>query len=154
MSVNYTAIRDGFMVKARTLNTYFKADWQVTDDEAAVNRGAKYWMILRPGAVPIGPVPGLPATKKIYNVNWNIVFDLQLQYKSFKESWNDFSTMRDAVLNKFVFTLDKTLPDVKGIWDISITAPEPPGQKPPTGAPTWIGQRMTAVIIQRITVTT
>lgn len=148
---NYTAIRDGFITKARTLTSYFVQSWQVTDDEADVNRGAKYYMILRPGAVPVGPLPGLQ-TKKMYRVNWNITFDLQVKYTNFKTSWNEFTLLRDAVLNKFAFTVDKSLAGVNGIWDITITAPEPPGQKPPEGAPAWVGQQMTAIITQDINV--
>ena len=149
---DYAAIKTGFMTKARTLTEFFVHPYQVTDDDADVNRGAIYYMICRPGAVPIGYVPRLE-TKKLYNVNWNIVFDLQHRYKSFKESWQHFADLRDAVLNKFVFTIDKSLPGTIGIWDVTITAPEPPGQKPPEGAPTWIGQTLIAVISQRIDVT-
>lgn len=146
---DYALVKNGFMTKARTLTQFFAYDYQVTDNDADANRGAKYFIILKPGSVPIGPVPNMP-TKKMYNVAWNIVFDMQLKYKDFKNSWNEFSAMRDAILNLFVFTLDKTLPGVNGIWDITITAPEPPGQRPPEGAPTWIGQTMIAVITQRI----
>lgn len=146
---DYTALRNGFMTKARTLTAYFPQSWQVSDDEADVNRGAKYYMILRPGAVPIAPVLG---SKKIYRANWNITFDLQVKYTNFKNSWNEFTILRDAVLNKFVFTMDPSIPGTFGIWDVSITAPDPPGQKPPEGAPAWVGQQMVAILTQQIDV--
>ena len=149
---NYTTIRDGFMTKARTLTQYFVQSWQVTDDEADVNRGAKFYMILRPGAAPITPVAGLE-TKKIYRINWNITFDLQVKYKDFKTSWNEFTALRDSVLNKFVFTLDQSIPGTFGVWNVAITAPDPPGQKPPEGAPTWVGQQLVAIITQQIDLT-
>jgi hypothetical protein len=151
--VSFPIIKDGFMAKMRTLKRadgtkpYFNNAYQVTDDEAAVNRGAKYWIITRPGSAPITP----QQTKKIYNVAWGIVFDMQIRYKSYKESWDEFGLMRDAILKLFVFTLDKTLPGVKGIWDITISAPDLPGYKPPN-SPTWIGQQMTATITQQINV--
>jgi hypothetical protein len=148
---DYTVLRNGFMTKARTLTNYFVQSWQVTDDEADVNRGAKYYMILRPGAVPIAPVPGLQS-KKLFRANWNITFDLQVKYINFKSSWNEFTMLRDAVLNKFVFTMDPSIPGTFGVWDVSITAPDPPGQKPPEGAPAWVGQQMVAILTQQIDV--
>jgi hypothetical protein len=148
---DYTLIRDGFITKARTLTQYFVNSWQVSDDASSVNRGAKYMMILRPGAVPIAPMPGLQS-KKIFRVSWQISFDLQVKYVSFKESWNEFTMLRDAVLNKFVFTMDPVIPGTYGIWDVSITAPEPPGQQPPSGAPTWLGQTLIATLVQQIDV--
>lgn len=159
MQADYEVIKNGFMIKARTLTDHFTYDWQVTDNDADANRGALQFLITQPGAAPITLTPGL-ATKKIYDVSWNIVFDIQIKYKDYKTSWNKFSALRDAILNLYVFTLDKTLPTdktftafVPGIWDIMITAPEPPGQKPPGGTPTWIGQRLIAVILQRIDIT-
>ena len=146
---DYGAIKNGFIAKAKTLTQFFVHDYQVTDNDADANKGARYFMILKPGAVPITSVPGV-VTKKIYNVSWNIVFDLQVKYKSYKESWNEFTALRDAVLNLFVFTMDKSLPGCFGIWDIAITAPDPPGQKPPEGNPTWIGQTLIAIIVQRL----
>jgi hypothetical protein len=139
---DYTVLRNGFMTKARTLTNYFVQSWQVTDDEADVNRGAKYYMILRPGAVPIAP----------FRANWNITIDLQVKYINFKSSWNEFTMLRDAVLNKFVFTMDPSIPGTFGVWDVSITAPDPPGQKPPEGAPAWVGQQMVAILTQQIDV--
>ena len=76
---DYAAIKNAFMVKARTLTDYFAHPWQVTDDDADANRGAKYFMILKPGSVPVSLVLN---TKKIYSVQWNIIFDLQVKYKS------------------------------------------------------------------------
>ena len=148
---DYTAIRDGFMTKARTLTAYFPQPYQVTDDEADVNRGAKHYMILRPGAAPIAPVAGLQS-KKLFRISWNITFDLQVRYKDFKHSWNEFTDLRDAILNLFVFTMDPSIPGTFGIWDVSLTAPDPPGQKDQNGSPAWLGQQITAVIVQQIDV--
>jgi hypothetical protein len=148
---NYTALRDGFITKAKTLTQYFVQPWQVSDDASNVNRGAKYLMILRPGAVPIAPVPGLQS-KKLFRVSWQISFDLQVKYVSFKESWSEFTMLRDAVLNKFVFTMDPSIPGTFGVWNILITAPDPPGQQPETGAPTWLGQTLIATLEQQIDV--
>lgn len=148
-TANYAEIANGFMAKARTLTQYFKHSWQVTDNDADANRGADYYIILKPGSLPVGPVPNA-VTKKMYRVEWNIIFDMQLRYKEYKTSWSNFAKMRDDLFNLFVFTIDKSLPGVNGIWDINITAPEPPGQKPPEGAPTWIGQQMIAVVTQDI----
>ena len=92
-------------------------------------------------------------TKKLYRVNWNITFDLQVKYKDFKTSWNEFTALRDAVLNKFVFTMDQSIPGTFGVWNVAITAPDPPGQKPPEGAPTWVGQQLVAIITQQIDLT-
>lgn len=152
MQANYSLIKAGFIAKALTLTQYFKQSWQVTDNDADANRGADYFIILAPGSLPVSSVPNLN-TKKLYRVEWNIVFDMQLRYKSYKESWNNFALMRDDIFNLFVFTIDKSLPGVNGIWDITITAPEPPGQKPAEGAAAWIGQQMTAVITQDLDVT-
>lgn len=154
MNADYTVIKNGFIQKARTLkqlngSAYFVHDYQVTDDDADANRGGKYFLLLKPGAVPISPIPNL-VSKKFYKVDWNIVFDLQVRYKSYKESWDEFTLIRDAVLNLFVFTLDKSLPGVLNIWDVSITAPNMPGQKPPESTPVWLGQQMIAIIEQHI----
>ena len=149
---NYTLIRDGFITKAKTLTQYFPQPWSVSDDASNVNRGAKFLMILRPGAAPIAPVAGLQS-KKLYRISWQISFDLQVKYVSFKESWSEFTDLRDAVLNLFVFTMDQSIPGTFGIWDVSITAPEPPGQAPPEGAPTWLGQTLIATLVQQLDLT-
>jgi hypothetical protein len=146
---NFTAIRDGFITKAQTLTQYFPQPWQVSDDAANANRGAKYLMILRPGAAPIAPVAGLQS-KKLYRISWNISFDIQVKYSNFKTSWNEFTMLRDAILNLFVFTMDPSIPGTFGIWDVSVTAPDPPGQSPPEGAPTWLGQTLIATLVQQI----
>ncbi len=149
MQADFKAINAGFMTKARTLTEYFKQPFQVTDNDADVNRGAKYYLITRPGAAPIATSPTNP-TKKIYYITWGIVFDLQVKYKEYKESWNEFATIRDSILNLYVFTEDKTIPGVKMVKDVMIVAPEPPGQKPPDGVPTWVGQQLICNITQEI----
>jgi hypothetical protein len=148
---DYAAVKNGFITKARTLTDYFTHSWQVTDDDSDANRGGKHFLIVKPGAVPIAPLPNL-VTKKIYQVDWNLVFDLQVKYKSYKQAWGEFSGLRDAVLNLFVFTMKKELPGVFGVWNVMITAPEPPGLKMSGGLPTWAGQQCVAIVTQRIDV--
>lgn len=159
--LDYGLVNAAFMRKARTLTKYFKHDWQVTDKDNDVERGGDYFLITRPGALPIGPVPGLN-TKKLYYVSVTITFDLQHRWKNYGTSWPAFGEMRDAIVNLYAITKDKTLPSptaenpnakLPGVDNISINAPEPPGQKPPPpGTPTWIGQTLSAVILLRIDV--
>jgi hypothetical protein len=153
MIANFPLVKAGFMAKARTIELLSKKTWQVTDDDTDVNRGATHFLIVKPGAANIGPVPNNP-TMKLYYVGWNITFDLQVKYKNYKESWGQFEEIRDLVLNKFVFTLDKNLPGVKNVMNVTITAPDPPGQKPPEGTANWVGQQMVATIMQEIRVLT
>jgi len=147
MTDYYGACKTAFMAKARTITPYIKHDWQVTDDDTDANRGADCFMIFRPGPAPIEQY----LTKKIIKVDWHLIFDMQIRYKTYKTSWNLFEAFRTAILNKFVFTDDPFLSTVPFIEDVRVLANEEPGQKPPDAAtPAWLGQTMTAIITQKI----
>jgi len=142
----YGACKTAFMTKARTITPYIKQAWQVTDDDTDANRGAECFMIFRPGSAPMEQY----LTKKIIKVDWNLIFDVQIRYKTYKTSWKLFEDFRMAILNKFVFTDDPFL-DVPFVEDVRILANDAPGQKPPdVPTPTWIGQTLTAIVTQRI----
>lgn len=148
MTDHYNLCKQAFMTKARTMTDFIKKDYQVTDDDADVNRGAQCYMIFRPGPAPITPF----LTRKILTVEWNLIFDMQVKFKAYKESWTLFENFRTAILNKFVFTNDYLLPGVQNVDNVMILANQSPGQKPPdVPSPNWLGQTMTAVITQQIT---
>lgn len=146
---SFPTVKAGFMEKARTIDLLSKRPYLVTDDDTDVNRGGFHFLIVKPGAANIAPNPSNP-TKKLLYVGWNITFDLQVRYKNYKDSWSEFEVLRDLVLNKFVFTLDKSLPGVRMVDNVLITAPDPPGQKPPEGTAAWVGQQMVATVMQEI----
>ena len=144
---DYAVVKTAFMAKARTIPTYIKHGWQVTDDDADANRGADCFLIFRPGAAPMEQF----LSKKIIKVDWNLIFDMQIRYKTYKTSWKLFEDFRDAILDKFVFTNDIYLAGVPFVEDVRLQANEAPGQKPPdVVTPTWIGQTLTAIITQKI----
>jgi len=142
----YGDCKTAFMAKARTITSHIEHDWQVTDDDSDVNRGADCFMIFRPGSSTMEPYK----TKKIIVARWELIFDMQIRYKTYKTSWNLFETFRTAIFNKFVFTETPFL-DIPYFEDLIIRADQRPGQSPPdVVVPAWLGTTMTAVITQSI----
>ena len=142
----YGVCKTAFMTKARTITDYVKYDWQVTDDDSDINKGAECFMVFRPGGAPAN----YDRTKKIIIVNWRLTFDMQIRYKTYKTSWKLFEDFRMAIMNKFVFT-DDTFLDVPYFMDLVLDASQEPGQRPPdVTTPVWIGQTMNVTITQQI----
>ncbi len=146
MTDYYLQCETAFMARARTLTKYFEHDWQVSDDDSVINRGANYFLIVRPGAFPITP----RGTRRTLTVDWNIIADLYVRWKSYKESWSLFKELRSDLFN--LFLSDPNLDNTSFVWNVMLLASGNPGQAPEEGTPAFIGQTLIAVITQEITI--
>lgn len=140
----YQQCEEAFMAKARTLTKFFEHDWQVSDDDTVINRGADYFLIVRPGAFPITPQD----TRKILNVDWNITSDLYVRWQDYKTSWSLFKELRSDLFN--LFLADPGLDRTPNVWNVMLLSTSNPGQAPEEGRPAFIGQTLTAIITQRV----
>jgi hypothetical protein len=94
MTDYYGECEAALMTKIRTLTDYFPKANQVSDDDSVVNRGADHWAIFQPDAFPQTRADG----RDVF-VNWVVIFDLYVRYKSRKESLPRFKAVRSALFN-------------------------------------------------------
>lgn len=114
----YRECEDGIIALLRTLTTYFPNEWQVSDDDSTLMKGAVYAVIVRPGRFPTVP----RSADDLLMVNWDTVTDLYVAYTNYKESWNKFKALRSDVIN--LLWSHPTLEDVPGVMHVEITGEE------------------------------
>jgi len=131
------------MTLLRTLTTIFPKAIQVSDDTAVINQGADYWAIFQPAAFPVTRVDGLTVF-----VNWQILFDFYVRYKTRKESLPKFKAARSEIFNLFSpFCLNK----VKNVDRTVLSANGALMQDIAGDNPNFIYQTFSVVVTQRVT---
>lgn len=93
MTDYYSQCEGALMDKLRTLTDLFPNDWQVSDDDSVINRGADYFAIFQPDAFP-----ATRAASREVDFNWIVIFDLCVRYKTRKESLPKFKAARAAII--------------------------------------------------------
>lgn len=142
MTDYYTQCETALMTKVRTLTAYFPRDFQVSDDDSVLNRGADYFAIFQPDAFPATRVDGLAVT-----YNWVVVFDLYVRYKSRRESLTAFKAARSAMINLIT---PNCLNDTSNISRCVLAASGGLQQDIPGDNPNFIIQTFSATITQRV----
>jgi len=117
MTDYYSECEDGFVALLQTLSTFFKHDWQVSNDDSNLARGAEYFVIVRPGALPHTIV-----SDQQREFHWEIIFDLDVKFTEYKTSWNKFKEVRSAIIN-LVFS-NPTMLDTPGVFSVNIDSSE------------------------------
>lgn len=113
----YSECETGLATLLKTLTTYFKHDWQVSDDDLVVKRGADYFVVVRPGAFPY-----TRQTEQLSTVNWTVVIDLYVRYVEYKTSWSKFKAFRSDIFNLLMEY--PTLNGVAGVVSVDMTSDE------------------------------
>jgi hypothetical protein len=142
MTDHYAECETALMVQLRTLTGLFPKDWQVSDDDAVLNRGADTFAIFQPDAMPQTRADG----RDVF-FNWVVLFDLYVRYKTRAESLSRFKAARSAIVNLVSpFCLN-------GTNNISRTVLSASGglqQDIPGDNPNFIIQTLSATITQRV----
>ena len=143
----YSECETGLVTLLRSLTTYFVHDWQVSDDDAVITRGAEYFAVVRPGAFPY-----TRQTERLSIVNWTVVMDIYVRYVEYKTSWNKFKAFRSAIFN--LLMMYPTLNDTAGVIQVDLTSDEQAQylkfSDAPEAKPNFIIQTVRAVIAQYI----
>lgn len=142
MTDYYTQCETALMTKVRTLTAFFPRDFQVSDDDSVLNRGADYFAIFQPDAFPATRVDGLSVF-----YNWVVVFDLYVRYKSRAESLPRFKAARSALINLIT---PHSLNDTSNISRCVLAATAGLQQDIPGDNPNFIIQTFSATITQRV----
>jgi hypothetical protein len=139
----------GLVTLLRTLTPYIVNDWQVSDDDTVIQKGADYFILVRPGAFPYQR-----QTERLSTVYWNVVMDLFVRYKDYKESWNKFKAFRAVVFS--LLMENPTLGGAAGVVQVNLTGEEGPQylkfSDVPDAKPNFIVQTVRAVIAQYVLV--
>ena len=138
----YSQCETALMTKLRTLSALFPKDWQVSDDDSVLNRGAEYFVIVQPDALPSTRADGRDLT-----YNWVVILDLYVRYHTRAESLARFKAARSAVINLLT---PNSLNDTSNISRTVVTASGGLQQDIPGDNPNFIIQTLTATITQRV----
>jgi hypothetical protein len=138
----YSQCEGALMAKLRTLTTLFPRDFQVSDDDSVLNRGADTFAIFQPDAFPATRADG----REVF-YNWVVIFDLYVRYKSRAESLARFKAARAALVDLISpFCLNGT----SNISRCVLAASGGLQQDIPGDNPNFIIQTLTATITQRV----
>jgi hypothetical protein len=135
-----------------SLPDQFKNEWQVTDNESDLVRGADYYILFRPGAIPDRPVTFHSGSFTYWD--WRVNVNLFTRYLEKKLQWPQFKRFRALVL--FVLEHNQLLPNNSNVEKIvSYSAPEDAlywkfKNTPADADPNMMTQPLSVVLRQRI----
>src|SRR5829696_1856719 len=109
----YSICEAGAMTLIRTL-PQFNREFQVSDDDSVLNRGADYFAIFQPEGFP-----NIRANGKQAHYSWLMTFDLYVRYSSRKESLPRFKAVRAALIKLFH---PLSLNHIRGVEDTTLSA--------------------------------
>jgi len=144
MTDHYGQCEAALMTKVRTLTDFFPKEWQVSDDESVINRGADYFFITLPSSFPAARADG-----KSKAVVWNVVCDLYVRFNSKREALTRFKAVRSALFN--LLHSDPMLNKTPGVSNVLMSAGGELQQDLPGDNPNFIIQTLTVAISQTIT---
>jgi hypothetical protein len=142
MTDQYSVCEGALMTKIRTLTAFFPRDFQVSDDDSVLNRGADYFAIFQPDAFPQTRADG----RDVF-FNWTVIFDLYVRYSTRKESLPRFKAARSALINLLG---PASLNSTNNISRTVLSANGGLQQDIPGDNPNFIIQTFQAVITQRV----
>lgn len=148
-----SALKDFFQAN---LADYLPNDWQITDDESDLIRGADYYILLRPGSKPDTPISFQSGA--FTTLDWRINCNLFVRYIYGSQKWPTFKKFRAVVwyvLEKNQFVQNNA--NVERV--ISYGFPEEPFYwkfkgTPEDAQPNMMAQPLFVVVRQRVIHTT
>lgn len=90
-----------------SLPDLFKKDYQVTDNEADLLRGADYYILFRPGAIPDRPVTFQSGS--FTYLDWRVNAHMFTRYQEKKMQWPQFKRFRALIL--YVLEVNQFVPN-------------------------------------------
>ena len=148
----YKQCEQALVVTLRQMTDFFKHEWQVSDDDTNLARGADYFVVYRPGAFPVA---GFLQTKRFMDIRWSIIMDIYVRYKTYKDSWDKFKNLRSALFNGL--HEDQTLGGNINVSEVLLASDENAqyfkfADTPENATPNFIIQTMSMAIKQRVRV--
>ncbi len=131
----------------------FKKDFQITDNESDMMRGADYYILFRPGAIPERPVTF--QSGNFTYLDWRVNVNMFTRYQEKKLQWPQFKRFRALVI--YVLETNQFLPNNSNVEKIiSYSAPEDAlywkfKNTPVDAEPNMMTQPLSVIIRQRIT---
>jgi hypothetical protein len=77
------------------LPQYLVSDWQLTDNEYDFNRGADYFILYRPGQIPLPN--DQEADGEILEMHWQVICNVAVRFIQKNLQWTQFGEFRAAV---------------------------------------------------------
>lgn len=137
----YSIIEAAVMTKLRTL-AIFPHEWQVSDSEENIRRGANYFAVFLPSVFQSIPVDG-----KDKVIVWSVLFDFYARYTTKQESKARFKAGRAEL---FTLNKDRMLNRTVGVFDVNLSATSELLQDIAGDNPNFIIQTFNAAVSQRI----
>ena len=78
-------------------STHKVEDWRVSDNDSNLERGADFFIVMRPGAFP--SLPTEYSTGKFVDMEWESFVRLYVKYVEREEQWSTFKPFRWAVID-------------------------------------------------------
>lgn len=148
----YGQCEDALTNRLRTLTTYFPQEWQVSNDDSNIARGANTFVILRPGRFPFDS-----KTMQEKDFTWYVMGRLYVKYTEYKEAWTRFKAIRAALINLIFPDYSLTVGGVgtPGVWRTSLSSEADAlyfyfDEPKPGVRPNFIIQDLTFTIVQRV----
>lgn len=153
----YSECEDALKAYFQELIYWFAEEWQVSNNDTNIARGADYFIVLRPGSFP---VINQNATGLQKDYEWNVVMDVYVRYVEYETSWHTFKKLRAALIK---ITGDNPIlkcnlqPDksATNVWSLTLTSDEDAQYFRFTDTdddqrPNFIIQTMNVIIRQRV----
>jgi hypothetical protein len=135
-----------------SLPDQFEHTWQVTDNESDLLRGANYYILFRPGAIPDRPVTFQSGS--FTYLDWRVNVNLFTRYVQKSLQWPQFKRFRALVL--YVLETQQFLPGNGNVEKIvSYSAPDDAlywkfNNTPAEADPNMMTQPLAVVVRQRV----
>ena len=150
----YSQCESGMMALMRTLSDYFENEWQVSNNENDMHRGAPNFLIFRPGRFPTISGPA-NAGSLVKDFAWNMRADLYVSYTEYEQAWSTFGAVRSAIINLVGSNarFDRTVV-IPNVVDATVSGDSDPvywmenGDQP---KPNFILESLRFVVVQRVT---
>ena len=144
----YSQCESALAVRLRTLTDFFPHEWQVSDDDSVIAKGANNFLIYSPGAFPFA---NINMSEKDFS--WDIPSRMYVKYIGYSESKANFKALRAAIIN-LIFP-DFSLSGTPGVWRTSVSSQESSqyfffDEPKPGVRPNFIIQDLTFTITQRV----
>ena len=92
----YTQCQDALQALFLSATDIFAHDWQVSDDDTNVNKGADTFVVFTPGTFQ--ELPKANDQRNTY-INWDVLFELRVRFTSIGKSKANFRAARSELFN-------------------------------------------------------
>lgn len=137
----YSLCEDALVEKIQTLTDFFPRSEFVTDDDAILNRGAMYYVVVTPDTFIENRADG-----RTLDFDWTILVDVYSKFTTQKESKDRMKSVRAALLN---LLHPASMNHVNGVSKTLVSANGGLFQDAPD-KPNFVWQTLLVTITQRV----